>query len=173
MAPRGRPVERPAHPSNEQRRRAPGADAGVAPAVWAKPAGDGRCGSALATPVIARGKAAGMTMPGLPGMQADQLDKALQRLLADRYVEGEAFDIWGWPRQQDMSYDRVVELLRSAGFDVPRLGQIAASPRQSSGCTGRANPTSCTAFSHWRRQPPPGRAAGSPAARRHFHERPT
>jgi hypothetical protein len=35
-------------------------------------------------------------------------------------VEGEAFDIWGWPRQQDMSYDRVVELLRLAGFDVPR-----------------------------------------------------
>ena len=54
-------------------------------------------------------------------LQVDQLDKALRRLLAGRYVEGEAFDIWGWPRQQDMSYDRVVELLRSAGFDVPRL----------------------------------------------------
>ena len=54
-------------------------------------------------------------------LQVDQLDKALRRLLVGRYVEGEAFDIWGWPRQQDMSYDRVVELLRSAGFDVPRL----------------------------------------------------
>ncbi len=54
-------------------------------------------------------------------LQADQLDKALRRLLVNRYVEGEAFDAWGWPKQQDMSYERVVELLRSAGFDVPRL----------------------------------------------------
>ena len=42
-------------------------------------------------------------------LQAEQLDKALRRLLRSRYAEGEAFDIWGWPRQQDMSYDRVVE----------------------------------------------------------------
>ena len=54
-------------------------------------------------------------------LQAEQLDKALRRLLRSRYIEGEAFDVWGWPRQQDMSYDRVVELLRLAGFDVPRL----------------------------------------------------
>ena len=54
-------------------------------------------------------------------LQAEQLDKALRRLLRSRYMDGEAFDIWGWPRQQDMSYDRVVELLRPAGFDVPRL----------------------------------------------------
>ena len=54
-------------------------------------------------------------------LQAEQLDKALRRLLRSRYTDGEAFDIWGWPRQQDMSYDRVVELLRLAGFDVPRL----------------------------------------------------
>jgi hypothetical protein len=54
-------------------------------------------------------------------VQAEQLDKALRRLLGSTYVEGEAFDVWGWPRQQDMSYDQVVELLRSAGFDVPRL----------------------------------------------------
>ena len=54
-------------------------------------------------------------------LQAEQLDKALRQLPGSQYVEGQAFDIWGWPRQQDMSYDRVVELLRSAGFDVPRL----------------------------------------------------
>ena len=61
-------------------------------------------------------------------LQADQLDKALRRLLGDRYVEGEAFDIWGWPRQRDMGYDRVVELLQSAGFDVPRLQPNGRSP---------------------------------------------
>ena len=54
-------------------------------------------------------------------LQAEQLDRALRRLLRSRYMEGEAFDVWGWPRQQDMSYDQVVELLRLGGFDVPRL----------------------------------------------------
>ncbi len=54
-------------------------------------------------------------------LQAEQLDRALRRLLRSRYMEGEAFDVWGWPRQQDMTYDQVVELLRLAGFDVPRL----------------------------------------------------
>jgi hypothetical protein len=52
--------------------------------------------------------------------QADQLNKALRRLLVGQYPDGEAFDVWGWPRQQDMSYDRVAELLRFAGFSVPR-----------------------------------------------------
>lgn len=61
-------------------------------------------------------------------LQAEQLDKALRRLLRRRYMEGEAFDIWGWPRQQDMSYDRVVELLRLAGFEVPRLHANAPPP---------------------------------------------
>jgi hypothetical protein len=54
-------------------------------------------------------------------LQADQLNKALRRLLGDRYADGEAFDVWGWPRERDMSYDQVVELLRSADFGVPRL----------------------------------------------------
>ena len=52
--------------------------------------------------------------------QADHLNRALRRLLAGQYSDGEAFDAWGWPRQQDMSYDRVAELLRFAGFSVPR-----------------------------------------------------
>jgi hypothetical protein len=53
-------------------------------------------------------------------LQADALNKTLRRLLGNRYADGDAFDVWGWPRNQDMSYDQVVELLRSAGFDVPR-----------------------------------------------------
>ncbi|MGH3393559.1 MAG: helix-turn-helix domain-containing protein [Streptosporangiaceae bacterium] len=59
---------------------------------------------------------AGPTRP-----QTEQLDKALRERLRTSYGDGEAFDIWGWPQQRDMSYDRVVELLRQAGFDVPRL----------------------------------------------------
>ena len=61
-------------------------------------------------------------------LQAEQLDKALRRLLRSQYIEGEAFDIWGWPRQQHMSYDGVVELLRLAGFDVPRLQPTGRPP---------------------------------------------
>ena len=54
-------------------------------------------------------------------LQAEQLDKALRRLLRAAYSEDAAFDAWGWPREQDLSYDRVTELLRLAGFEVPRL----------------------------------------------------
>jgi len=62
-------------------------------------------------------------------MQADQLNKALVRLLpADAYADGEAFDVWGWPREQDMSYHRVVELLRTTGFAVPRLTGNGRAP---------------------------------------------
>lgn len=127
MAPRGRPVERPAHLSQEQRTRAQtqtqqwrqqcglsqremAAQIGVSPASY-RPWESGRDDHA-----------------GPTRLQVDQLDKALRRLLVGRYVEGEAFDIWGWPRQQDMSYDRVVELLHSAGFDVPRLQPNGRSP---------------------------------------------
>jgi hypothetical protein len=63
-----------------------------------------------------RDEHAGPTRP-----QTELLDKALRERLRDGYREGEAFDVWGWPQQQDMSYDRVVELLRQAAFDVPRL----------------------------------------------------
>jgi hypothetical protein len=61
-------------------------------------------------------------------LQAEALDKALRRLLGSDYVPGEAFDAWGWPSQRDMSYDRVVQLLRSAGFDVPRLQPNSRPP---------------------------------------------
>ena len=31
------------------------------------------------------------------------LNDALRRLLRDQYADGEAFDVWGWPRNQDMA----------------------------------------------------------------------
>lgn len=120
MASRGRPVERPAHLSQEQRTRAQ-----AQTQQWRQ-----QCGLSQREMAAQIGVSYASYRPwessrddhaGPTRQQADQLDKALRRLLAGRYVEGEAFDIWGWPRQQDMSYDRVVELLRSAGFEVPRL----------------------------------------------------
>jgi transcriptional regulator with XRE-family HTH domain len=115
----GRPVERPAHLSQEQRQHAQmrtrlwreqarrtqaqmAAEIGVSYATY-RPWENGRD-----------------THAGPTRLQADQLDRALHRLLPGSYIEGEAFDAWGWPRQQDMSYDQVFELLRRADFDVPR-----------------------------------------------------
>jgi transcriptional regulator with XRE-family HTH domain len=120
MATRGRPVERPAHLSAEQRRQAQ-----VQAKQWRE-----QCGLSQREMAAAIGVSLASYRPWESGrddhagptrLQAEQLDKALRQLPGSQYVEGQAFDIWGWPRQQDMSYDRVVELLRSAGFDVPRL----------------------------------------------------
>src|SRR5215813_7621384 len=120
MAPRGRPVERPAHLSQEQRTRAQARTLG-----WRQ-----QCGLSQREMAAKIGVSYASSRPWESGrdehagptrLQAEHLDKALRRLLGSRYTEGEAFDSWGWPRQQDMSYDRVVELLRLAGFDVPRL----------------------------------------------------
>jgi transcriptional regulator with XRE-family HTH domain len=127
MAPRGRPVERPAHLSPEQRTRAQArtlewrqqcelsqremaTEIGVSYASY-RPWENGRDDHA-----------------GPTRLQAEQLDRALRRLLRSQYMEGEAFDVWGWPRQQDMSYDQVVELLRLGGFDVPRLQASGRPP---------------------------------------------
>jgi len=127
MASPGRPVERPVHLSQEERTRAQ-----AQTLEWRK-----QCGLSQKDMAAQIGVSYASYRPWESGrddhagptrLQADQLDKALRRLLADRYVEGEAFDIWGWPRQQDMSYDRVVELLRSAGFEVPRLQPNGRSP---------------------------------------------
>lgn len=120
MAPRGRPVERPAHLSQEQRRRAQSQTL-----QWRQ-----QCALSQRDMAAAIGVSYATYRPwengrddhaGPTRLQADQLDKALRRLLGSQYLEGQAFDVWGWPRQQDMSYDQVVELLGSAGFDVPRL----------------------------------------------------
>ncbi len=62
--------------------------------------------------------------------QADLLNKALRQLLPESYADGEAFDAWGWPRQQDMSYDQMAELLHFAGFAVPRTHPVAPPPDQ-------------------------------------------
>ena len=109
MAPRGRPVERPAHLSPEQRRLAQ-----IQTKRWREQCGVSQREMAAEIHVSlasyrpwesGRDEHAGPTR-----LQAQQLDRALRRLLGSQYVEGQAFDIWGSPRQQDMSYDQVVEL---------------------------------------------------------------
>jgi hypothetical protein len=62
--------------------------------------------------------------------QTEALNRALRRLLPDRYSNGEAFDVWGWPRDQDMSYEQVAELLRFTGFSVPRPQTTLRPPAQ-------------------------------------------
>ncbi len=120
MASRGRPVERPAHLSQEQRRRAQ-----EQTKQWR-----GQCGLSQRDMATAIGVSYASYRPwengrddhaGPTRLQTEQLDKALRRLLRAAYTEDAAFDAWGWPRQQDISYDRVTELLRLAGFEVPRL----------------------------------------------------
>jgi hypothetical protein len=63
-------------------------------------------------------------------LQTDLLNKALRKLLGSEYTDGEAFDVWGWPRERDMRYDQVVDLLRSAGFDVWQLNSNGRPPAQ-------------------------------------------
>jgi transcriptional regulator with XRE-family HTH domain len=114
----GRPVERPTHLSPEQRQRAQErtrqwrANTGLSQRDMATQVGVGYATYRL----WENGKDhhAGPTR-----LHTDQLNKALRRLLGNQYTDGEAFDVWGWPREQDMSYDQVAELLSSAGFDMP------------------------------------------------------
>jgi transcriptional regulator with XRE-family HTH domain len=119
MARGGRPQERPAHLTPEQRRQAQ-----QRTKQWRETSHLTQREMALRIGVgdatyrpweNGKDQRAGPTRA-----QASQLNKALKQLLPDLYVDGEAFDVWGWPRPEDMSYERVVELLRSAGFVVRR-----------------------------------------------------
>src|SRR5215469_15023130 len=116
----GRPVERPAHLSQEQR-----LDAQNRTKHWRELARlsqrDMAAEIGVSHPTYRPWENGSGQNAGPTRLQAEQLDKALRRLLRGAYLDGEAFDAWGWPRQQDMHYGRVVEVLRAASFDVPRL----------------------------------------------------
>jgi transcriptional regulator with XRE-family HTH domain len=127
MTASGRPVERPVHLSPDQRQLAQQRtrkwreDCGLSQQRMAK-----EINVSYATYRSwenGRDKHAGPTR-----MQAGQLNKGLLRLLGDKYEDGQAFDAWGWPREQDMSYQQVVDLLRSTGFSVPRLQPGVRAP---------------------------------------------
>src|SRR5262249_8376200 len=115
----GRPVERPAHLSQEQRLQAQ-----ERTRWWRQQLGLSQPHMAAEIHVSSatyRGWENGKDHHAGPTRaQTEALNRALRRLLPDRYSNGEAFDVWGWPRDQDMSYEQVAELLRFAGFSVPR-----------------------------------------------------
>jgi transcriptional regulator with XRE-family HTH domain len=124
MAESGRPVERPAHLSAERRQQAQ-----LATRSWRQACGRSQKDMATALHVSEatyrsweNGKG---PYDGPTSAQADELDKALRRLLPDGYAEGDALDVWGWPRQRDFSYPQVLQLLDSTGFDI----QLEASGR--------------------------------------------
>src|SRR6516162_9645883 len=103
MAGSGRPVERPAHLSAERRQQAQ-----QRTREWRQACSFSQKQMAAKIHVSeatyrswenGKGQYAGPTR-----IQADQLNKTLLGLLPDTYTEGEAFDVWGWPREQDMSY---------------------------------------------------------------------
>src|SRR6476646_5761540 len=104
MARGGRPVERPAHLLPQQRRQAQQQTlqwrqlCQLSQREMAQQIGVSY--SAYRPWENGKDNYAGPTL-----LQADQLNKALRRLLDDRYSDGEAFDVWGWPRERDMTYD--------------------------------------------------------------------
>jgi DNA-binding XRE family transcriptional regulator len=123
----GRPVERPAHLSAEQR-----LDAQRRTREWRSQCGlsqrdmASEIGVGYSTYRLwenGQDRYAGPTR-----LQADQLNKALCKRLAGRYADGEAFEAWGWPRQQDMSYAQVTSLLHETGFEVPRANPNGSVP---------------------------------------------
>src|SRR5690348_13896921 len=129
MARGGRPVERPAHLSPEQRLQAQ-----ERTRLWRQEAGLSQPRMAAEIHVSSatyRGWENGKDhRAGPTRIQTEELNRALRRLLPGQYFDGEAFDLWGWPREQDMSYEQVAELLRFAGFSVPRPQTAARPPAQ-------------------------------------------
>ena len=125
----GRRVERPAHLAPDQRRRAQ-----ERTREWRQLAGRSQADMASAigvSPATYRSwESSRDDRAGPTRVLAKALDEALRQLLRDQYVDGEAFDIWGWPRNQDMSHQQVTDLLRSAGFLVPRPHADAPAPSQ-------------------------------------------
>jgi transcriptional regulator with XRE-family HTH domain len=129
MAHGGRPVERPAHLSQGQRLQAQ-----ERTRWWRQQLGLSQPQMAAEVHVSSatyRGWENGKDhYAGPTRAHTEALNGALRRLLPAHYSNGEAFDVWGWPREQDMSYEQVAELLRFAGFSVPRPQATLRPPAQ-------------------------------------------
>ena len=120
MANGGRPVERPVHLTVDQRRRAQEQTGawrqltGLSQRDLAAKIGVGH--STYRSWENGREPNAGPTR-----LSCEQLNRTLRQLLSGNYRDGDAFEVWGWPREWDMRYERMVELLRACGFIVPDL----------------------------------------------------
>src|SRR5580704_2323679 len=108
----GRPVERPAHLSPEQRKRAQ-----ERTRQWRQRSGRSQARMAaeigVSSATYRSWESSTDDHAGPTRVLTEALNRALRRLLGDQYADGEAFDVWGWPRDQDMTYQQVSELLRS------------------------------------------------------------
>ena len=117
MANGGRPVERPVHLTAEQRQQAQAQTTAwrertrLSQQNFARAMGVGH--STYRSWENSKEANAGPTRP-----LCEQLNRALLRLLED-YRDGDAFKVWGWPRQLDLQYEQVADLLRTSGFIVP------------------------------------------------------
>jgi transcriptional regulator with XRE-family HTH domain len=129
MARGGRPVERPAHLSQEQRLQAKERTrAWRQLADLSQPQMAAEVQVSLAT---YRGWENTKDEHGGPTrVQTEKLDEVLRRFLPGQYTGGETFDVWGWPKKQDMSYEQVADLLHFAGFSVPRPQATVRPPVQ-------------------------------------------
>ncbi len=120
MANGGRPVERPVHLTADRRRRAQEQTAawrqltGLSQRDLAAKIGVGH--STYRSWENSREPHAGPTR-----LSCEQLNRTLRQLLGANYRDGDAFELWGWPREWDMRYERMVELLRACDFIVPDL----------------------------------------------------
>src|SRR5258708_10209392 len=112
MANGGRPVERPVHLTRDQRRRAQEQTSewrrltGLSQRELADKVAVGH--STYRTWENSKEPKAGPTR-----LSCEQLNRTLRQLLGSRYRDGDAFELWGWPREWEMRYERVVELLRT------------------------------------------------------------
>jgi hypothetical protein len=122
-------VERPAHLSQEQRLQAKERTRG-----WRQLTGLSQPQMAAeihVSPATYRGwENIRDDQAGPTRAQTEELDKVLRRLLPSGYSDGDAFDAWGWPRKQDMSYEQLADLLHFAGFSVPRPQATVSPPVQ-------------------------------------------
>jgi transcriptional regulator with XRE-family HTH domain len=111
----GRPVERPVHLTPEQRRRAQ-----AQTSQWRRLADLSQKEMAIKVGVSEStyrmwetGKEA---YAGPTRQQTQQLNNALLLLLGERYTDGQAFGIWEWPAERELSYSGFVSIIQSAGL---------------------------------------------------------
>jgi len=53
--------------------------------------------------------------------QALRLNEVLIGLLGERYIDGQIFDVWGWPAEREINFGEFAKILQSAGFVTQHL----------------------------------------------------
>jgi transcriptional regulator with XRE-family HTH domain len=111
----GRPVERPVHLTSEQRRQAQAQTskwrrlANLSQKEMAKKVGVGESTYRM----WETGKEA---YSGPTREQTWLLNNALLLLLGERYNDGDAFRVWLWPAERELSFSRFANIIQSAGL---------------------------------------------------------